>query len=185
MKKALDVLTETQKTIIKGDTVTKAKKVRKSKTLDTQRQLTQSSGCKMKRKQADNKGKSFRSSLRSLNVTLDIDKSEGTNVETPNERSPAVSVTEDVISVEISGDKTGVNISAPGQSRMLDSKKKVDNGERGMEMGTLSHVQHHHDNFLYPRHILGESMFPEVDHTLVDYEICACNGTLITDPLNV
>lgn len=54
-----------------------------------------------------------------------------------------------------------------------------------MEMGILSDVQRRNDNFLYPRRILGESMFPEVDHTLVDYEICTSYGTLITDAVNV
>ena len=46
-------------------------------------------------------------------------------------------------------------------------------------------VRRRNDRFFYQRRILGESTFPEVDHALVNYEICQSSDAAISDPLSV
>ena len=179
--------------------------------LDKHRQLIQSRRLKTKKKKVNDKGKSFRSSLLSLDLAPDIGKTEDPTVETPSEqtRSRGEEVLGEEMSEEVSGDETSVNkrsYSAPGQPSALHSgaskMRKGDSEEIGVqyvissddensedvsaEMDVSADVKRRNDNFIYPRRILGQAMFPDTDHTLTDYEICSTSsGTVITDAVSV
>ena len=53
------------------------------------------------------------------------------------------------------------------------------------DIGVLADVRRRNDRFLYPRSILGESTFPEVDDALVNYEVCKSTKAPNCDPLTV
>ena len=174
--------------------------------LDKHRQLIQSRKLKTKKKKVNDEGKSFRSSLLSLGLAPDIGKTEDPSKQT---RSRGEVVLGEEMSEEVSGDETSVNkrnYSAPGQPSALHSEaskmRKVDSEEAGVqyvissddensedvsaEMDVSADVKRRNDNFIYPRRILGQAMFPDTDHTLTDYEICSTSsGTVITDALSV
>ena len=82
--------------------------------------------------------------------------------------------------------------SAVGQLGILERKEdsnttkaEKEETEFSIDIGVLADVRRRHDRFFYPRRILGESTFPEVDHALVNYEICKSIDATISDPLNV
>ena len=53
-----------------------------------------------------------------------------------------------------------------------------------LEMGVMAEVLRRNDNFCFPRRLIGETKFPDVDRTLSSFSLCGGNCVL-TDPLKV
>ena len=53
-----------------------------------------------------------------------------------------------------------------------------------LEMGVMAEVLRRNDNFCFPRRLIGETKFPDVDRTLSSFSLCSGNCVL-TDPLKV
>ena len=180
----------------------------RSTSFDASRRQTQYMKLRPKKKQE--RGKAFRSSL---HLTPNIKKSEDITMAKGNKlviasKHASTNLMKETQSLDGTREATFVKKrkgSAVSKFGILEAKenktKKADeevaavqqpivvedetSEDLAMDIGVLADVRRRNDRFLYPRRILGESMFPEVDDALVNYEVCKSTNALNCDPLTV
>ena len=180
----------------------------RSNSLDASRCKTQSMKLRPKKKQE--RGKAFRSSL---HLTPNIKKSEDKDMAKGNKpviasKYAPTNLMKDTPSLDetrgamFAKKRKGSAFSKFGILETKENKtKKADEEAADVEhaivvedeksedlvidIGVLADVRRRNDRFLYPRRILGESMFPEVDDALVNYEVCKSTNAPNCDPLTV
>ena len=61
---------------------------------------------------------------------------------------------------------------------------EIPSEEIPLEMGVMAEVLRRNDNFCFPRRLIGETKFPDVDRTLTSFSLSS-SKCVLTDPLKV
>ena len=83
----------------------------------------------------------------------------------------------------VKGEERSVQVTKKNSSRV----KNVDDipeDEMVLEMGVIGEVLRRNDNFCFPRRLIAETKFPDVDETLTTFSL-SNNKSVLTDPLRV
>ena len=179
----------------------------RSNSLDASRCKTQSMKLRPKKKQE--RGKAFRSSLHltpNIKTSEDITMAKGNRPVIASKYAPTNLMKEtqslDETREAMFAKRKGSAVSKFGILETKENKtKKADEEAADVEhaivvedetsedlvidIGVLADVRRRNDRFLYPRRILGECIFPEVDDALVNYEVCKSTNAPNCDPLIV
>ena len=134
---------------------------------------------KWKAKTRNNKGKAFRSSLR---VSHQASKSDSDDNERSEDKTKTRAAIGDIKQKSDQMPKKGSKSETPTPASDVINLDDISEEEITTDMGVLADVVRQNDNFKYPRRILSETIFPDVDSTLVNYSITSVPSNL-TDPI--
>ena len=142
---------------------------------------------KKKVKGSKDKGKAFRSSLHTSTTATDVSGtpepswSYSTATKKKKEMNSGQSNSSATKEFERFGTVKGTSSVEVINVEEFSPDKEASLGARGI----VDDLMRRDDNFKYPRRILGETTYPEVDDTLRIYEKENITGCTLTDPLGV
>ena len=148
---------------------------------------------KKKAKGSKDKGKAFRSSLHRSTTGNDVSgtsepswsysttRKEKTETNTGQNEKSVMRESERLPGIQLTGTVKGSSSVEVINVDDFSSDKEASMGARGI----VNDLMRRDDNFKYPRRILGETTFPEVDDTLRTYEKENSTDCTLTDPLGV
>ena len=148
---------------------------------------------KKKAKGSKDKGKAFRSSLHRSTTGNDVSgtsepswsysttRKEKTEKNTGQNEKSVMRESERLPGIQLTGTVKGSSSVEVINVDDFSSDKEASMGARGI----VNDLMRRDDNFKYPRRILGETTFPEVDDTLRTYEKENSTDCTLTDPLGV
>jgi len=167
----------------------------KSRTTLSQKSKNRAPTMKVEKKKngSKDKGKAFRSSLRTSTMgivesgTSEPSWSDSTTAKEKKEKNTGLSKKSEMKDFEC---VTGIHFIGKVEGTSSTEVINVDDVSPDKEAslgvgGIVDDLMRHDDNFKYPRRILGETAFPEVDDTLRTYKKENSTDCILTDPVGV
>ena len=147
-----------------------------------------------------NKGKAFRSSLASI-LIHDINDSETFDFPSKSSKSNSCELASENSAMATETNETLLELlTVPSVEESAQAPKKgpattknvskvinldeIPSEEIPLEMGVMAEVLRRNDNFCFPRRLIGETKFPDVDRTVTSFSLSS-SKCVLTDPLKV
>lgn len=148
---------------------------------------------KKKAKGSKDKGKAFRSSLHTSTKDIDVSGtseppwSYSTKTKEKKEKNTGQSKNSAMKEFEhLPGSQLITTVKGSSSVQVINVDEFSPNKEASLgAKGIVDDLMCRNNNFKYPRRMLGETTFPEVDDTLRTYEKENITGCILTDPLGV